>query len=116
MIRENKTKRKLNQGELVCGVVSVVSEPIIAEIAGVAGFDFFMVDGEHGPITPAQAAHMVRACEAADITPLVRVGPKDAKLVLQYLNTGMMGVMMPGLETVAELEALVSAVKYPPNR
>lgn len=113
-MRENKTKIKLSQGKPVLGVLSAVSEPMIAEMIGLAGFDYYMVDGEHGPITPAQAIHMVRACEVVDVTPLVRVGSKDAKLVLQYLDAGMMGVMMPGLETAEEIEALVSSVKYPP--
>jgi 4-hydroxy-2-oxoheptanedioate aldolase len=113
-VNENKTKAKLGRGEPVYGVISSVSDPMIAEMIGVSGFDFYMVDGEHGPVTPAQAVHIVRACETVDITPLVRIGQKDAKLALQYLDAGMMGVMMPGLETAAEVEMLVSAVKYPP--
>ncbi len=113
-MHENKLKAKLDRGEPAFGVISAVSEPMIVEMIGIAGFEFFMVDGEHGPITPAQAAPMVRASEAVDITPLVRVGQKDIKLVLQYLDVGMMGIMMPGLETPAEIEMLVSAVKYPP--
>jgi len=113
-MRENKTKSKISRGEPVFGVISAVSEPMIAEMIGLAGFDFYIADGEHGPITPAQAVHIVRACEAVSVTPLVRVGPKDPKLVLQYLDAGMTGVVMPGLETVAEIKMLVSAVKYPP--
>jgi 4-hydroxy-2-oxoheptanedioate aldolase len=45
---------------------------------------------------------------------MVRIGSKDPKLVLQYLDEGMMGVMMPGLETVGEIKTLIGAVKYPP--
>jgi 4-hydroxy-2-oxoheptanedioate aldolase len=48
------------------------------------------------------------------MTPMMRIGPKDPKLVLQYLDAGMMGVMMPGLETPAEIKMLIDAVKYPP--
>lgn len=113
-MRGNTLNAKIGRGEPLFGVLSAVSEPMIAEMIGIAGFDFYMVDGEHGPISPAQAATMVRACEAVNTTPLVRVGQKDIKLVLQYLDTGMMGIMMPGLETPAEIEMLVSAVKYPP--
>jgi len=113
-MRENETRAKLRRGEPVFGVISAVAEAMIAEMIGLCGFDFYMVDGEHGPVTPAQAIHTVRACDAIGITPLVRVGQKDPKLVLQYLDAGMMGVMMPGLETAAEMKMLVSAVKYPP--
>ncbi len=113
-MRANQSRVKLERGEPVFGVISGIAEPMIAEMIGLSGFDFYMVDGEHGPITPAQAANMVRACETVGIDPLVRVGPKDPKLVLPYLDAGMMGVMMPGLETAGEMEMLVSAVKYPP--
>ncbi len=73
-----------------------------------------MVDGEHGAITATQAVNIIRGCEAVGITPLVRVGQKDAKQVLPYVDAGMMGVMMPGLETAEEIHMLVSSVKYPP--
>jgi 4-hydroxy-2-oxoheptanedioate aldolase len=45
---------------------------------------------------------------------MVRIGPKDPKLVLQYLDAGMLGIMMPGLGTVEEVKMLVDAVKYAP--
>ena len=48
------------------------------------------------------------------MTPTVRIGSKDPKIVLPYVDAGMMGVMMPGLETPAEVKMLVDAVKYPP--
>jgi 4-hydroxy-2-oxoheptanedioate aldolase len=45
----------------------------------------------------------------------VRIGPREPKLVLQYLDAGMMGVMMPGLENADDVRMLVAAVKYPPE-
>ena len=90
-MKANQSKLKLERGEPIFGVISGIAEPMIAEMIGLSGFDFYMVDGEHGPITPAQAANMVRACEAVGIDPLVRVGPKDPKVVLPYLDAGMMG-------------------------
>ena len=45
---------------------------------------------------------------------MIRIGSKDPKLVLPYLDAGMMGIMMPGLETVEEVQMLVEAVKYAP--
>lgn len=114
MISENKTKTKLQRGQPVFGVISTSPDPMLAELVGLCGYDYYMLDSEHGPISPAHAADFVRACEGVGVTPLVRVGQKDAKLVLQYMDNGMMGVMMPGLETVAEIKMLVNAVKYPP--
>lgn len=113
-MRTNKTKTKLKQGQPVFGVISTGTDPMLAEIIGLSGFDYYMVDTEHGLINPDQSAHMVRACEVADVTPLVRIGQTDPKLVLQYLDAGFMGVMMPGLETAESIKMLVDAVKYPP--
>ena len=113
-IQENRTKRKLNAGQPAYGVISTSDDPQLAELFGLAGFDFYMLDAEHGLLGPAQVVNVIRACERVNMTPLVRIGPKDPKLVLQYLDAGMMGVMMPGLETLDEIRMLVNAVKYPP--
>lgn len=115
MLRENKTKAKLKNGVPVFGIISSSGDPTLAELAGLAGFDYFILDGEHGGVTPADGVNVVRACETAGLTPLVRVGSQDPKLVLQYLDAGMLGVMMPGLMTVDEVRRLVAAVKYPPQ-
>lgn len=114
MIKENKTKAKLQRGEPVFGVISNSADAMLAELVGLCGYDYYMLDAEHGPVAPTQAADFVRACDGVGVTPLVRVGQKDAKLVLQYMDNGMLGVMMPGLERVAEIKMLVNAVKYPP--
>ncbi len=113
-IRENKAKRKLKAGQPAYGVISTSDDPQMAELFGLAGFDYYMLDAEHGLMDAAQVANVIRACERVNITPMVRIGPKDPKLVLQYMDAGMMGVMMPGLETCEEIRMLVDAIKYPP--
>ena len=113
-IRENHTKKKLKSGQPAYGVLSTSDDPQLAELFGLAGFDYYMLDAEHGFMDAAQVVNVIRACERVNMTPMVRVGSRDAKLVLQYMDAGMMGVMMPGLESVAEVKMLVDAVKYAP--
>ena len=113
-IQPNKTKSKLKAGQPAFGVISTTDDPQLAELFGIAGFDYYMLDAEHGLIDPVQAVNVIRACESTNLTPMIRIGPKDPKLVLQYLDAGMMGIMMPGLETVEEVKMLVDAVKYAP--
>ncbi len=115
MIRENRTKIKLRRGDTVYGMISLSADPLLAEWCGLVGFDFYMLDAEHGAITLAQAENVARACEGANITPLIRPGIFDPKLILQYLDMGMLGVMQPGLKNAAEVRTLVSAVRYPPR-
>lgn len=113
-MRENLVKRNLAAGEPVFGVIAPTTDPIIAEYIGHLGFDFYMMDGEHGSIDPPAAETLVRACEAAGTTPLARIRSNDPALILQYMDAGVMGVMMPGIATVEDVQVLVDAIKYPP--
>jgi 4-hydroxy-2-oxoheptanedioate aldolase len=113
-IQENHTKIKLKAGQPVYGVISTSDDPQLAELFGLAGFDFYMLDTEHGLLDAVQVVNIIRACELVNMTPLVRIGSKDPKIVLQYMDAGMMGVMMPGLESVDEVQMLIDAVKYAP--
>jgi 4-hydroxy-2-oxoheptanedioate aldolase len=113
-IQENRTKLKLKAGQPAYGVLSTSEDPQLAELFGLAGFDYYMLDAEHGLMDAAQVGNVIRACELTNMTPLIRVGSKDPKLVLQYMDAGMMGVMMPGLESVDDVKMLVDAVKYAP--
>lgn len=113
-MKENLVKQKLINKQPVLGVLSNSADPTIAELCGFSDLDFYMIDGEHSPVTTAQVQDIVRACEASGITALARVRSGDPKLILQFLDAGVMGVMIPGVTSVAEVEALVQAVKYPP--
>jgi 4-hydroxy-2-oxoheptanedioate aldolase len=113
-IQENYTKKKLKSGQPAYGVLSTSDDPQLAELFGLAGFDYYMLDAEHGLMDSAQVVNVIRACERVNMTPMVRVGSKDPKLVLQYMDAGMLGVMMPGLESPSEVKVLIDAVKYAP--
>lgn len=113
-MKENKTKSKIQAKTPCYGVISPTTDPVICEYLGFAGLDFYMIDAEHGAISPSDITNMIRACELSDITPLARVGSLDEKLILQYMDAGVMGIMMPGCSTVQDVERLVSAIKYPP--
>lgn len=113
-MRENLLKRKLSNGGAAFGAMSTSSDPMLAEMAGYLGFDFFIMDGEHGALAPADALNMVRTCEAVGITPMARIRTLDTKLILQYLDAGVMGVQMPSIKSVDEVKRLVDAVRYPP--
>lgn len=114
-MQANKVKAKILSGQAAFGVISPTSDPVICEYLGWSGLDFYMIDGEHGPLNPSEVTNLVRACEISGITPLARVRSLDEKLILQFLDAGVMGIMMPGVQTVADIETLVGAVRYPPT-
>lgn len=112
-MRENTVLSKLKGGGVVYGMLTPVYDPSVVELIGRLGFDLYMMDGEHGAGGPLQAEHLVRACETVGMTPLARVRSIDPKLILQFLDAGVMGVMMPGIVGPDDVKRLVEAVKYP---
>lgn len=108
-------KDRLLSGEVVHGVLSPNIEPDLVETLGLLGFDFYILDTEHGTAGPIEAAAVVRACEGAGLTPLVRPSDLDAKLILQFLDAGMTGIMLPGVRSAGDVRGLVEAAKYPPE-
>lgn len=113
-MKENTVKTKLRNGEVTYGLLSPNYDPGIVEILGHLDFDFYMLDCEHGPGSPQQAETVVRASESVNMTPLARVRSADPKLVLQFLDLGVAGVMLPGVTGTDHVRSLVDAVKYPP--
>ena len=114
-MRRNILKRRLKSGEIVIGtMVQEVGTPSIAQVFKQVGFDFFMVDMEHGPFSLETAAHILRVGRILDMCPLVRVADTDYHLISQPLDHGAMGIMLPRVETRDQLETLVACVKYPP--
>jgi len=113
-MNSNALKQKIAGGDAGLGVISPHRDAALAEVIGCLGFDFYIMDGEHGPLSPGDAEHIVRACEVTGITPLARVRSNDPKLIMQFLDVGVVGIMMPGMRTAQDLKDLVAAVKYPP--
>lgn len=114
-MKSNIVKTRLQHNQPVLGVLSNSSDPTVAELCGFSGLDFYMIDGEHSPITTDQVQHIVRACEVSGITPLARLRSNDPKLILQYVDAGVTGLMMPGVKNAQEASEFVRAVLYPPD-
>jgi 4-hydroxy-2-oxoheptanedioate aldolase len=91
-----------------------LNSPGICEILGHAGFDFCIIDMEHGVIHVDTAENMVRASNAAGIVPIIRVAFNKPELISQALNTGASGVHIPHVSTPKEAEEAVWASKFFP--
>ena len=114
-MRRNTVKQRLANGETVIGtMVQEVSTPAIAQIFKQVGFDFFMVDMEHGSFSLETAAHILRVGRLLDMCPLVRVASPEYHLIARALDQGAMGIMLPRVETRHHVETLIEAMKYPP--
>jgi len=114
-MRKNITKEKLKNGEVVIGTFVTFPSPTIVEICGHAGFDFVILDAEHGPLSPGSCEDLVRAADVTGMTPIVRVTYNHPKLILRYLDIGALGVQIPMVRTAEDARLAVEAVKYFPQ-
>ncbi|MCH2212097.1 MAG: aldolase/citrate lyase family protein [Fuerstiella sp.] len=111
----NTTKRKLEAGELVIGSFVYVPSARLTEIVGLLGFDFVVIDMEHGPVDIGMAEDMVRAAEYAEVTPIIRVSHNTGHLILRALDVGALGIHVPEISQVDEAKDMVASSKYGPQ-
>jgi 4-hydroxy-2-oxoheptanedioate aldolase len=115
MMRKNPVKEKLKTGQAVAGVFCNIPSPASVEMLGLMGYDFVIIDAEHGPMDVEACEHMVRAADASGIVPLVRVAVNLPQNILRYLDAGALGVQIPMVNTREEAERVVASTKYPPQ-
>jgi 4-hydroxy-2-oxoheptanedioate aldolase len=80
-----------------------------------AGFDYIVIDGEHGGVSTEVCRGLVRAAESMGGCALARVPNADPARILAFLDQGVQGIVLAHCRGVADAEALVRAVKYPPR-
>jgi 4-hydroxy-2-oxoheptanedioate aldolase len=113
-MKRNRMKEKLRAGEPVFGVSVMIPSPQIVEMIGAAGFDWVLLDCEHGTLTLESVELMAMAAEACGITAIARPMTRSAEHILQVLDRGAMGVQVPHVNTAAEAREVIAAVKYHP--
>ncbi len=111
----NKTKEKLDGFERVLGCFIGFYSPAMVEILGLCGFDFVVIDNEHGPFSWGQIEHMVRAAQLRNLTPIVRTVDHEQGTILKALDCGAQGVHVPQVSTADQTESIVRAAKFPPE-
>src|SRR5437867_8219637 len=114
-VRTNKLKRALREGKTVFGSSVRLPEPGLVEALGYAGFDYVLIDGEHGSMGWADMERMILAAFAADTTPIVRVLKNEPELVMRALDIGAMGILAPHVCTKADACQLKDGALYPPD-
>jgi len=105
---------KLKNGQCVYGPFMKTADPAFVEIAGHAGFDFAVLDMEHGPVDFYALQNLMRAADCAGILPIVRVA-LDELSILKALDAGAKGVQIPQIETAQQAEMAVKYSKYAPE-
>jgi 4-hydroxy-2-oxoheptanedioate aldolase len=109
-----KFKQKIQDKEPVYGPFMKTGDPAFVEATGYAGFDFAILDMEHGPTTLQTIQNNVRAAQIAKMLPIVRVRDRMPESVGQALDIGAGGIQIPQITTPEEAENAVLAAKFFP--
>ena len=111
---QNPVKRKLKNGQKTIGGFLQMISPVSAEIMSQSGFDWLIVDLEHSPGDFANLQAQLQAMNGSGVVPFARAPWNDMVAIKRTLDTGVMGVLIPYVNTREEAEAAVAACKYPP--
>ncbi|HDQ15166.1 MAG TPA: 4-hydroxy-2-oxovalerate aldolase [Sediminispirochaeta sp.] len=107
-------KQRLKKGETVFGSFLSFHGADAAEIMALAGFDFLVIDTEHGPWSPETALELVRAGDVRRVPSVVRVPDSAPESILKVLDIGAVGVQVPQVNTVQQAEGIVRSAHYHP--
>jgi 2-keto-3-deoxy-L-rhamnonate aldolase RhmA len=106
-------ERVLNK-ELLVGTFLNLGSSLTAEIAGHAGFDWLLIDLEHGAGNRQELLYQLQAIESTPAVPFVRIAWNDPIRFKKVLDLGASGIMVPYVQTAEEARRAVAAMRYPP--
>ena len=110
----NKAKRRMLEGEPAIGAEVGLGSPLAAEMISPLGFDFVLVDCQHGAWADQSAMLAFRTIRLGSAVGMARVRRNDFGLIGRLLDMGAMGIVVPMVNNVEEAEAAVFATRYPP--
>jgi 4-hydroxy-2-oxoheptanedioate aldolase len=121
----NRFKQKLAAGEQQIGLWSVLADGYTAELIAGCGYDWLLIDAEHGPndlrgvlaqLQGIAAAGSLLGDRQTELSqPVLRLPNGDPSLIKQYLEIGVQNLLIPMVDTADQATELVRAVRYPPH-
>ena len=110
----NNTKTKLSRGETVFGGWIMIGHPSVAEVMAGEGFDWLGVDMEHTSISIREFHELALAVQGTDVDLLARLPGHDPDLAKRLLDSGAVGIIVPGVNTPDDARRAVAMAKFPP--
>jgi 2-keto-3-deoxy-L-rhamnonate aldolase RhmA len=95
-------------------MISEVRNPNLAYMLAQSGFEFFIIDNEHGGYSPETISSMIAACRGAGIAPIVRIPEIRRETILKPLDSGATGLLVPVVEAAEQVKEVIRHAKYPP--
>jgi 4-hydroxy-2-oxoheptanedioate aldolase len=107
-------KARWARGEVTWGAWCMMPGALGAEILGASGYDWVLVDLQHGCMDYETAVEMIRAIDLGGGAPIVRVPWNEPGIIGRMLDAGALGIVVPMIETVEDARRAVDACLYPP--
>lgn len=114
-VRINRMKQKLRQGEAAFGGLLRTPEPTLVEVLGYAGYDYVVLDAEHGSHSFEALDSLILTAYASGITPIVRVNENTPGLIMRVLDIGAQGVLVPHIKNAEDARRAVASALYSPD-
>src|SRR3954447_25202561 len=111
----NRMKRELAAGNVCLGATITIYSPAIAELLSRVGLDWLWIDTEHTALSLEEVSVILQATNGTDVSTVIRVPWNDKTLIKRAIDTGPDGILVPMINTAADAEAAVRAMKYPPR-
>lgn len=111
----NTLKNALKAGQVQRGIWLTSGTGILAELAGNAGFDWCLIDGEHGPNTLSEILPQLQALAVSGTQAVVRVANAEAWMIKQVLDLGCQTVVVPMVDDAQTATEMARAMRYPPQ-
>jgi 4-hydroxy-2-oxoheptanedioate aldolase len=111
----NSIRAALAQGRPSFGGWATMADSHSAELMGAAGFDWVIVDTQHGSVTQADLVRVLQALAIGNTSAVVRIPWTDAATIMRALDVGAAGVIVPMVNTPEEAALAASALRYPPE-
>jgi 4-hydroxy-2-oxoheptanedioate aldolase len=108
-------KYRITAGEVLFGVFVNLGSPLTAEIIGSAGYDWALIDLEHGAGDEGDVLSQIQAMEHTPTVPLVRIESTSRPRFHRVLDFGAAGIMVPRVDSVEQAREAVSGLHYPPK-
>ena len=108
-------KKRLRQGATLNGCWLNLGSSITAEIVGMSGFDWVLIDLEHGAGVEKDVLHQLQALEHTPAAAVIRVESAHRQRAHRILDLGAEGIMVPRISNVAEAAAIAASLHYPPD-
>ncbi|MGV8918035.1 MAG: HpcH/HpaI aldolase family protein [Pseudomonas sp.] len=114
MIKSSSVFSRVQQGENVYGLLNSLPSPLLCEMLAFAGYDFVILDLEHVMRSEEDILHCIRACEAAGISPWLRIPEVDEKLIGRALDAGIEAIVLSRTESAGQVQRAIEAAFFPP--